>query len=160
MPDTRQSVVAGKRVRPPSGSPPRVSDEEGNITPSELQRQLAAQKEDILAAMQAMVAQQMEQQEARHRADVQRLQERLERVENEVAQLRAAAESRDRASRASHLIIKGFPEEPSGQSTHQAVSQLFPVSPGDTPVPILEARRLGPPGVGAAARPRVFFLIF
>ena len=73
---------------------------------------------------------------------------------------RAAAESRDRSSRASHLIIKGLPEEPSGLPTPQAVSHLFPVSPGDTPVPILEARRLGPPSVGAGARPRVILVKF
>ena len=163
MPDTRASVVAGKRVRAPSGSPPRVSEDESPITMRDLQHELSEQRVQFLAAVADMKAehkQQLEQQEARHSADVQRLLGRLERVENEVAQLRAAAESRDRSSRASHLIIKGLPEEPSGQPTPQAVSQLFPVSPGDTPVPILEARRLGPPSVGAGARPRVILVKF
>ncbi len=163
MPDTRSSVVAGKRVRAPSGSPPRVSDGEDPITMRDLQRELSAQREQYLAAVSDMKAehqQQIEQQEARHRADVQRMLERVERVENELAQLRAAAESRDRASRACNLIIKGLPEEPRGQSTPQAVSELFPVSPGDTPVPILEARRLGPRSTGAVTRPRAILVKF
>ena len=161
MPETRQSTVAGKRVA--SGSPTRVPDDEGSITAAELQRQLAVQSERILTAMEGMKAeqkQQMEQLQACHRAEVQKLHERVDRLENEMAQLRGQAESRDRASRASHLVIKGLPEEPNDQSTSQAVSQLFPPSHGDTPVPILEARRLGPRSVGPAARPRVVLVRF
>src|SRR4051812_46609213 len=106
MPETRASVVAGKRVRAPSGSPPRVSEDESPITMRDLQHELSEQRVQFLAAVADMKAehkQQFEQQEARHSADVQRLLGRLDRVENEVAQLRAAAESRDRSSRASHL---------------------------------------------------------
>ncbi len=163
MPDTRATTVNGKRVRAPSGSPPRVPDDEGTITRSDLQRELAAQNEQFLAAVEAMKAQQQqqyEQQEARHRADMQRVKEVVNGLRNEVAQLKAAAESRDRASRASHLIIKGYSEESDGQSTSQAVSKLFPPSPGDTPVPILEARRLGPRSTGAVTRPRAILVKF
>ncbi|CAL8471698.1 g11240 [Coccomyxa elongata] len=162
MPDTRATTVNGKRVRAPSGSPPRVSDDEGIISRSDLQRELGVQNEQFLSAVEAMKIeqqQQFEQQEARHRADMQRVKEVVDGLRNEVAQLKAAAESRDRASRASHLIIKGYSEEPDGQSTSQAVSHLFPPSPGE-PMPILEARRLEPRSTGALARPRAILVKF
>jgi septal ring factor EnvC (AmiA/AmiB activator) len=120
-----------------------------------IQRELAEQKQEILAAVEALKLQHQQEVndlKAHHRAEKQQLWAEPEKLTNEVAQLKGAAESRDRASRASNLIIKGLAEETNGQSTRQAVSELFPVSHGDTPVPILEARALGPRSVGAAAR--------
>jgi len=128
-------------VRPPSGSPPRVPDEDSNLR-SIFQSEFATFKQEVLTALEAAKMQhqqQLEELSARHRAKEQQFHAELERLKNVVAQLSGAAESRDRASRASHLIVKGLIEEPNGQSTQQAVSQLFPASDGDTPVPILEA---------------------
>lgn len=162
MPDTRQNTVNGKRVRPPSGSPPRVSDDTSDVQ-TMFQQEFAVFRQELLADQEASKVQQqqlIDGIEARHRAEMQQLRAELEWMKNEMAQLRGAAESRDRASRASHLIIKGFPEEPNDQSTQQAVSALFPVPHGDTPVPILEARRLGPRSVGAVARPRAVLVKF
>lgn len=133
MPDTRASVVAGKRVRALSGSPPRVPDGEDPITMRDLQRELSAQREQYLAAVSDMKAEhqhQLEQQEARHRADVQRMLERLERVENEMAQLRAAAESRDRASRAPISLSKAFRKSPVASLLLRLCHSSFQSLPG------------------------------
>ncbi|CAL8461702.1 g1233 [Coccomyxa elongata] len=83
------------------------------------------------------------------------------RAQNEIAQLRRAAESRDREFRASHLIIEGLPEDSNDHSVFQAVSQLFSTPNGETPIAITEARRLGRPREGAPEmRPRAVLVKF
>ena len=166
-----QNTVGGKRYRAPSGSPPRSADDGGEDFRSVLQAELAAQDQRTQAIFldyQQQIDQRFEQLEAsrqadvqRHRAEVQRLEEQLDMVRNEVAQLKGAAESRDRSSRASHLIVKGLPQESNGQTASQAVAQLFPTPRGETPVAIAEARRLGRHREGAPdARPRAVLVKF
>lgn len=159
-----QSTVAGKRVRAPSGSPPRIAEDLPDDFHSILRFELAAQDErfrTVVSQIEDKHKRAMDQMQASHRAAVQRLTGQLDRALDEMAQLRGAAESRDRESRASHLIIKGLPEESNDQSVFQAVSQLFPTPNGETPIAVTEARRLGRPREGAPeVRPRAVLVKF
>lgn len=117
---------------------------------------LMAKQEARLTAAISGVRAEYQQEVQTLKQEVQALLARVEASENEMAQLKGAAERQDRASRACHLVVKGLAEAPNDHPNLEGVPALFP----GCAATVVEAFRLGRPREGAGALPRPVLVKF
>ena len=78
--------------------------------------------------------------------------------QDKMARMAETTEHHDRAARAANLVVHGLPEQTQENPVARATG-LFPESDGP-PAPVLNARRLGAPGLPGRSRPRPMLIHF
>lgn len=151
-----QSVVmasqAGKRARGDGTEPSVQAEQFQEMLDQAMSKQaerflqaLSKQKDELLTSFQAHVA----GLEAQHNAEKEAFRAEIAALRADLNQLRGVGEARDRQSRSTHIVMKGFAEQPAEQLTPAMVGQHIP----GTEQTITEVRRLGRQGAGTLPRP-------
>ena len=123
-----------------------------------------ARMEARMAALGAALSEHFEQQVLpAFRASVLRdVDERMQgyhaAFQDKMARMAETTEHHDRAARAANLVVHGLPEQTQENPVARATG-LFPESDGP-PAPVLNARRLGAPGLPGRSRPRPMLIHF